>query len=260
MERRAAAGVAIDMKAKVSSLTVLLGILATLPHCGSSGDDTAAAGGSSGAAGSPAAAGQGGSSAGTSGTTAGTGGSGTTTAGTGGTTGTGEGGEAGAETTASLTIKGLVTSAAFTAGSATEPNVTTGYFAGATVCVDTNNNGKCDSSEPSTTTSSTGAFSLTVPEPSGIIADIGTTATNTANNKANPSRNVFRASLAQVTEQGQNVVLSPLSTEVVRLTEANSTTYAAEKQNLATRVSLGLDVVSAADVLSDVNTLPSGER
>ncbi len=256
------------MKAKVSSLTVLLGILATLPHCGSSGDDTAAAGGTSpgGAAGSTAAAGTGGASAGTSSTTAGAGGSsttagaggsGTTTAGTGGT---GEGGEAGAETTASLTIKGLVTSAAFTPGSATEPNVTTGYFAGATVCVDTNNNGKCDSSEPSTTTSSTGAFSLTVPEPSGIIADIGTTATNTANNKANPSRNVFRASLAQVTEQGQNVVLSPLSTEVVRLTEANSTTYAAEKQNLATRVGVGLDVVSAADVLSDVNTLPSGEK
>jgi hypothetical protein len=257
------------MKAKVSSLTVLLGILATLPHCGSSGDDSATGGSggtTTGGSAGAAAGGKGGSSAGTTseagkgGTTTTEGGTGgTSEAGTGGTTPVGEGGEAGAET-ASVTLKGVVTGVAFAPGSPTEPTINVGYYQGATVCVDTNTNGKCDASEPSTTTSATGAFTLSVPSAAALIADIGTSATNTASAKANPSRNVFRASLAQVTEAPQSVVLSAMSTEVVRLTEANQSAYLVEKQNLASRIGVGVATVRTEDVLADVNTLTGGTK
>jgi hypothetical protein len=81
------------------------------------------------------------------------------------------------------------------------------------------------------------------------IADIGTAAINTANGAANPKRNVFRALLDQVNEQSGSVIVSPLSSEVARLTEANGSDYQTEKQNLATR--LGVDL---GQILTDVNT------
>ncbi len=260
------------MKAKISSLTVLLGILATLPHCGSSGDDTSSSGGtSSGGTAGSAAAGKGGSAGSASGgtsaggsSTAGsaTGGSGTAGSGTAGSAGSGtigEGGEAGASTTDALILKGVVNAFAFTPGSKTEPTLSAGYYKGATVCVDANNNGKCDAGETSTATDANGAFSLGLASASALIADIGTTATNTASAAANPKRNVFRASLDQVNENPNSVVLSPLSTEVVRLTEANSSTYAAEKANLAARVRIGVATVTAEDLLNDVNKVDAGE-
>ncbi len=52
-----------------------------------------------------------------------------------------------------------------------------------------------------------------------------------------------------MTEQGTKVVLSLLSTEVVRMMEDNGTTYAAEKQNLATRLSGGNVTVANDQVL-----------
>ncbi|HWZ92938.1 MAG TPA: hypothetical protein VNW92_28930 [Polyangiaceae bacterium] len=155
-----------------------------------------------------------------------------------------------ATVTCSQSQSGVVSTAAFTPGSTTDPNVTAGYYQGAKVCVDANNNGSCDAGENSTTTDASGHFSLLVTAASALIADIGTTATNTANGSANPSRNVYRASLDQVVEQGSSIVLSPLSTEVVRNIEANGSTYASEKANLATRLG-----VSAAQVLSDATAL-----
>jgi len=148
----------------------------------------------------------------------------------------------------SVMIKGIVTAAAFTPGSATQPNVTAGYYQGATVCIDANANGKCDSSENPVTTDSKGAFTLAVAAAGPIIADIGTTAVNTANGAANTKRNVFRALLDQVNEQSDSVIVSPLSSEVARLTEANGSDYQTEKQNLATR--LGVDL---GQILTDVN-------
>jgi hypothetical protein len=149
----------------------------------------------------------------------------------------------------SVMIKGIVTAAAFTPGSTTQPNVTAGYYQGATVCIDANGNGKCDSSENPVTTDSKGAFTLAVAAAGPIIADIGTAAVNTANGATNPTRNVFRALLDQVNEQSGGVIVSPLSSEVARLTEANGSDYQTEKQNLATR--LGVDL---GQVMTDVNT------
>lgn len=143
---------------------------------------------------------------------------------------------------------GVVTSAAFVAGSSTEPTVNGGYYQGATVCVDANDNGKCDSGETSATTDSNGRFSIELASNAGLIADVGTSAVNSANGAANPKRNVFRASAEQIADQGANLVVSPLSSEVVRQMEANNSTYATEKQNLATR--LGVPV---AQVLGDAS-------
>ena len=156
----------------------------------------------------------------------------------------------GGSSAASVTLTGSVASAKFTPGSATDPTVAASYWQGAQVCVDANNNGRCDASENPVTTSSTGAFSLTTSSASAIIADIGTTATMSNGGAKNPTRTVYRASIDQVNEQGSQIILSPLSTEVVRMMEANSTSYQTEKQNLASRLS-----VTTAQVLADVNTV-----
>ncbi len=58
-----------------------------------------------------------------------------------------------------------------------------------------------------------------------------------------------------MSEQSGNVVLSPFSTEVVRLMEANGGDYQTEKQNLATRLSVPL-----TQVLADVNTLSGANQ
>ncbi|MGB7596396.1 MAG: alkaline phosphatase family protein [Gallionella sp.] len=172
------------------------------------------------------------------------------------------GGSSGASTSATSTnatmLKGVVAATAFTPGSATTTpgaGIAPSYWQGALVCVDANNNGKCDASENPVTTSSTGAFSLPVNSTAAIIADIGTSATNTATGAKNTTRNVYRASLDQVNDQGSSIVLSPLSTEVVRMMEANSTDYQTEKQNLATRLSVPL-----SQVLSDVNTISGANQ
>ncbi|MES1206265.1 MAG: alkaline phosphatase family protein [Pseudomonadota bacterium] len=145
-----------------------------------------------------------------------------------------------------------MTSALLVPGSTTDPTVQGGYYQGAKVCSDANDNGKCDAGEAVATSDATGHFSLLTTSGAPVIADIGGAAVNTANGSANPSRNVFRTAGAQLTEQGANVVISPASTEVVRQMEANGTDYATEKANLATRLG-----VAGSNVLADVNTVAS---
>ncbi|WP_454732563.1 MULTISPECIES: alkaline phosphatase family protein [Cupriavidus] len=147
------------------------------------------------------------------------------------------------------TIAGVVAASGFVPGSAAQPTLKAGYYQGALVCADANGNGKCDTSENPVTTDSHGAFKLSVSAPVALIADVGASAINTGTGAAVGSRVALRASLAQVNDQiGSSVVISPLSSEVQRLVEANSTTYAVEKANLAQRVGVGADAV-----LSDLN-------
>ena len=153
-------------------------------------------------------------------------------------------------TSTTLSIKGVVTASAFKAGSATDPTITAGYYQGAQVCVDANNNGKCDANENPVTTDAKGNFTLTMSAPAAIIADIGTSATNTASGKAVASRLVLRAMVDQVNEQSAGVIISPLSSEVARSVEANSSSYSTEKTNLAARLG-----VQSTAVLSDINTV-----
>ncbi|NML43621.1 phosphoesterase [Ramlibacter sp. G-1-2-2] len=158
----------------------------------------------------------------------------------------------------STTLKGVVTASALIPGSATDPNFAAGYYQGAVVCVDANNNGRCDSGETSATTDAKGAFSLILANtttPAALIADIGTSATNTASGAKVASRNVLRASLDQVKENAGGIVISPLSSEVQRLVEANASKYADEKANVAARIG-----VSATSVLGDVNTVTGSDK
>ncbi|MFM0631021.1 alkaline phosphatase family protein [Paraburkholderia xenovorans] len=165
------------------------------------------------------------------------------------------------------TFAGAVAAAGFVPGSTTgDPILKAGYYAGATVCVDANGNGKCDGAETIATTDSTGHFTLKTSGSGQLIADVSTKATNTATGAAAPSHMVLRASAAQIADQGAtNVVISPMSSEVQRLVEANGTTYATEKANLATRLSgpgvaASAATVAAADVLGDVNKLSGAEQ
>ncbi len=146
----------------------------------------------------------------------------------------------GGTTTSTKTLTGTVAASALVPGGTTgDPVIKAGYYAGATVCLDVNGNGKCDGSDPVATTDAKGQFTLTVASNATgqLLADIGTKATNTAAGSAVASHLVLRASAAQVADQGANIVISPMSSEVQRLVEANNSNYATEKANLATRLS-----------------------
>jgi hypothetical protein len=165
----------------------------------------------------------------------------------------------------SSTFSGKVVASAFQPNTTGNPTLTPGYYAGATVFIDANGNGVKDANEPSTTTDATGKFTLTADSSitGQLVADITTSATNTASGAAVPAHLILRASQAQIAEG--NLVISPLSSEVQRLVEANGTDYATEKGNLAARLSgptfnKGTATVSTADLLADVNTLTGAEQ
>ncbi|NKI94362.1 phosphoesterase [Rhizobacter sp. SG703] len=154
------------------------------------------------------------------------------------------------------TVSGVVTATQFVAGSATDPTIKASYYQGAKVCVDANANGVCDAGENPVTTDANGRFTIPMATQAALIADIGTDATNTASGAKVASRDVLRASLDQVIEQAAgSIVISPLSSEVLRTMEANGSTYAAEKQNLAGRIG-----VTAANLLADVNVVTGADQ
>jgi len=127
-------------------------------------------------------------------------------------------------------------SAAASSASSTAASV----YAGATVCFDLNNNGACDSGEPSTTTSSTGSFKLSSATLAPLVAQIGTNSTNNGN--AISSRTVFRVHPQQITAATKSPLLAatvnitPLSTEVALAIENQGLTYAEALANLTQRI------------------------
>ena len=158
------------------------------------------------------------------------------------------------------TIRGIVAGSYFTpptisnspTGSTTSSTVAS-HFRGAKACVDANNNGACDAGEPSAMTDANGGFLLRSLTSGPLAVEIGTTSLNGGNTVT--ERMVFRASREQIDEGAgsggtavaiSNVVVSPLSTEVLRMMEADGLPYQTAKQNLAAR--LGVD---ASQVLSD---------
>ncbi|HKB84416.1 MAG TPA: alkaline phosphatase family protein [Burkholderiales bacterium] len=157
-----------------------------------------------------------------------------------------------------MNVHGVVAGSYFTppAGSASSSTVAS-HYQGAKVCVDVNNNGACDPDEASTSTDANGAFSLHSLSAGPVIAEIPATSTNAGHPVA--QRTVFRASLEQIAEGAANaghaavdtpaesaVVITPLSTEVVRMMEADSLDYQTAKYDLAARLA-----VPAYQVLGD---------
>ncbi|MCU4119252.1 alkaline phosphatase family protein [Variovorax sp. N23] len=155
----------------------------------------------------------------------------------------------------SVKISGVVTATSLVAGSATDPTIQPAYIQGAKVCVDANANGVCDAGEGGVLTDAKGRFTITLAANAALIADIGTDAVNTASGAKVASRDVLRASLEQVVAQSGGVVISPLSSEVARLREANGSTQDTEVQNVAKRIG-----VSAATLLADVNTVSGTDQ
>jgi Phosphoesterase family len=152
-------------------------------------------------------------------------------------------------------VKGTVGGALFTppvfadtAAASSASSTVASVYAGVTVCADLNGNGVCDPGEPTTTTTSTGSFTLLSPTIAPLVAQISTSATN--NGAPIASRNVFRANVAQVQAATKNPLLAalvnitPLSTEVALAIENQGLTYTQAVANLAQRLN-----VSPNDVL-----------
>ena len=152
-------------------------------------------------------------------------------------------------------VKGVVGGAYFTApefadtAAASAPSSTVAsVYQGATVCFDLNDNGVCDSGEPTTTTGADGSFMLSSKTLAPLVAQISTSATS--NGHAITSRNVFRVKQDQISAATVSpfltatVDITPLSTEVARAVENDGVTYTQAVANLAQRIG-----VSAADVL-----------
>ncbi len=158
------------------------------------------------------------------------------------------------------TIRGIVAGSQFTAPTiSNSPSLSAAsltvasHFKGAKVCVDANNNGSCEPDEPSTMTDATGGFLLRSFTSGPIAVEIGTSSLNAG--QAVTERMVFRAPLEQIAEGAgsggtavaiSNLVVSPLSTEVLRMMDADGLPYQTAKQNLAARLG-----VATTEVLSD---------
>ena len=131
-------------------------------------------------------------------------------------------------------------------GAATTSGIVAGsYYRNALVCLDLDNNGRCDANEPSTRTDNNGAYSLSGPANAAVVAEITSDAvhydpdTKTATTVTDPV--VFRAP-AQA-----SAVVSAVSTELVALVEGGEDLATARSQ-LANRIGVSADVL-----LSDPN-------
>ncbi|MCW3481351.1 acid phosphatase [Neisseriaceae bacterium JH1-16] len=129
-----------------------------------------------------------------------------------------------------------------TAAAPTTSGVVTGsYFRHAKVCLDLNNNGRCDASEPSTYTDDNGAYTLT--GQGAVAVEIGTDAT-----RYDPDKKVATAITAPLVFRapaGAGQVVSALSTELVALSEANGGDLTAAKNALAQRLGVSVDKLLA---------------
>lgn len=124
--------------------------------------------------------------------------------------------------------------------------VTGSYYRNAKVCIDANNNGRCDSGEVSSTTDDSGAFKLNGQGP--VVAEIGTSAkrydpvSKTETPVTRPL--VFRA------PAGANGVVSAITTELAALMDDNGGDLAAARAALAKRLG-----VTEAQLLADHNKI-----
>ena len=167
-----------------------------------------------------------------------------------------------------MTIRGVVAGSYFTppaisnspAGSTASATIAS-HFKGVKVCVDANNNAACDAGEVSTTSDAIGGFLLRTLTPGPIVAEVGTAALNAGQRVAR--RMTFRAASEQLAEGAGSggtavalfsIVVSPISTEVLRMMEADALTYQAAKEHLAARLG-----VSTGEVLLDPAKLPAGD-
>jgi acid phosphatase len=118
-----------------------------------------------------------------------------------------------------------------------------GYYRNAVVCVDQNNNGRCDNGEPSTLTDASGAFVL--PANGAIVAQISTTAS-----LFDPSTGLTQPVQRPLTFRAPagTTVVTPISTELQAMVDANGGDFTGALASLAARLG-----VSTSQVLEDPN-------
>jgi hypothetical protein len=108
------------------------------------------------------------------------------------------------------------------------------------ICIDVNDNGFCDAGEDATTSNSSGGFGITTKQSGPLTAIIPA--------DASTQRMLLRASADQVKASPHSVVVSALSTEVLRSMQADSLNYADAVKAIAQRVSLISTPAAATDV------------
>lgn len=132
----------------------------------------------------------------------------------------------------------------FPSTSSTSGVVTGSYYRNAKVCIDANNNGRCDATETTAVTDANGAFTLY--GQGALVVEIGTSSKRydpvTKTETAVTQPLVFRAPAAA------NGVVSAISTELVALMDANGGDLAAARTALAKRLG-----VPESQLLADHN-------
>ena len=147
---------------------------------------------------------------------------------------------------AAVAVHGTVAGTYFTApvisdnpANAKPSSTVASVYQNAKVCFDKNNNGACDSGEASTTTNSTGSFSLLSPTAANLVAEISSNSTNNGN--AVSQRTVFRVAKEQIaaaTTIPANITVTPISTEVLRSIENDGLSYAQSVNAIAGRLNV----------------------
>ena len=123
------------------------------------------------------------------------------------------------------------------ASTGTSGVVTGSYFEHAKVCIDTNNNGKCDSGEASTYTDANGAYTL--PGSGAVVVEVGTDAFR--NDPATGAHTAITRPLVFRAPAGANAIVSAISTELAVLMDSNGGDINAAKAALAARLGVTID-------------------
>ncbi len=103
-------------------------------------------------------------------------------------------------------------------------------FGGATVCIDSNRNARCDAGEPSTVSDGNGGFEL--PGSGPLVAE----ATGDARSRSASGSSAIVLRAPAAFSGGSRPVLSPVSTELVALMDANGGSFSAASATLANRL------------------------
>jgi hypothetical protein len=129
------------------------------------------------------------------------------------------------------------------------------HYEGAKVCVDMNDDGACGPGETSVTTNANGAFVLKGVTVGPLTAEISTSSQNAGHPV--PRRVVFRASKGQVADAiaaGRSIVVTPISTEVVRMMDADHLDFSAAENHLAERLNVPPDQILRDPIPASVLT------
>ena len=144
------------------------------------------------------------------------------------------------ERSGSFQIHGVVVGSDVVAAPGNQPPAAVAsHYQRAHVCADLNNDGACGRGEPATTTDDAGAFVLANSSGAPLVADISTEVRINGHTVAR--RLVLRAP-ADVKSSAR--VVSPLSTEIVRMMEADGLDRTTAQRKLAARIDVATDAVA----------------